>query len=83
LFVCFIASIPDFVRNGLSKALEISKGIRNSFISINKRWTIERTFAWFDGYRRLAKCFEKVISSAKSFIMIAHSMTLMRRTYIS
>ena len=43
------------------------------------RWVIERTFSWFNGYRRLAKDFEYSISSSKSFIMIAHSMMLMKR----
>ena len=30
-----------------------------------KRWIVERTFAWLDGFRRLAKDFE-ILYSAKT-----------------
>jgi transposase len=43
------------------------------------RWVVERTFSWLNEYRRLAKDFEYSISSEKNFIMIAHSIMLLRR----
>jgi putative transposase len=35
------------------------------------RWVAERTFAWFNGQRRLSKDFEKTTDSSESMIYIA------------
>lgn len=35
------------------------------------RWQVERTFAWENFYRRLAKDFEKTVDSSVSFIQLA------------
>jgi len=32
---------------------------------INKRWIVERTFAWFDNDRRLCRNYELLIDSAE------------------
>ena len=38
--------------------LDIAKGIKGQWVLLKKRWIVERTFAWFGGFRRLAKDFE-------------------------
>ena len=68
-----------FVVDVLKRSVEIVKGIKNKFYPEAKRWIVERTFAWFNGYRRLAKCFEKTAKSAKAMMEIAHSITLLKR----
>ncbi len=69
----------DFVENVLYKSIYISKKISSGWSLLPKRWIVERTFSWFNGFRRLSKDFELEVSSAQSFIMIAHSMTLIKR----
>lgn len=44
-----------------------------------KRWVIERTFAWLNRNRRLAKDFERTIASAEAWFLIAHVNLLTRR----
>jgi putative transposase len=48
-----------------------------------KRWIVERTFAWFNNYRRLAKDFEKKIRHSEAMIQIAMSQILLKRLSIS
>jgi len=49
------------------------------FEVIPRRWVVERTFAWLNRCRRLAKDWEKSIASATAWILIAHIRTLTRR----
>jgi putative transposase len=44
-----------------------------------KRWVIERTFAWLNRCRRLAKDFEATIASAEAWILLASIRVLSRR----
>jgi len=49
------------------------------FEVIPRRWGVERTFAWLNRCRRLAKDWEKSIESSTAWIFIAHIRTLTRR----
>jgi putative transposase len=44
-----------------------------------KRWVIERTLAWLNRSRRLAKDFEITVASAEAWIMLASIRVLSRR----
>jgi putative transposase len=44
-----------------------------------KRWVVERTFAWLNRSRRLAKDFEVTIASAEAWILLASIRVLSRR----
>ncbi len=44
-----------------------------------RRWVVERSFAWLNRNRRLAKGFEKTIASATAFLYTASAMLLIRR----
>ena len=44
-----------------------------------KRWVVERTFAWLNRCRRLAKDFEETIASAEAWVMLASVRVLSRR----
>jgi len=41
------------------------------FVVIAKRWVVERSFAWLGRCRRLAKDWEKLISSSGAWLLIA------------
>ncbi len=49
------------------------------FVALPKRWIVERTIAWLNRCRRLAKDFEATIDSAAAFLYAASVMILVRR----
>ena len=49
------------------------------FEILPRRWVVERTFAWLNRCRRLAKDFEATISSATAWTAMAHIRLLTRR----
>ena len=67
------------VKGVLQKTIEISVRIVPGWAVLAKRWVVERTFVWFNHFRRLSKDYEIAVKSAENVIMIAHSMTLMKR----
>jgi transposase len=64
----------------LDLKVDISPKIKTvGFHVVPKRWVVERTFAWLNNSRRLAKDFEKTVDSAEAFIKISHFLTLLKR----
>lgn len=57
------------------KRAEAAKG----FTLLPRRWVVERTHAWLNRNRRLAKDFEATIASALAWLMIASVKLLSRR----
>jgi transposase len=57
------------------KRSEVAKG----FEVIPRRWVVERTLAWLNRNRRLAKDFEATIGSAEAWIMLASVQLITRR----
>ena len=49
------------------------------FILPPRRWVVERTFAWLNRNRHLAKDFEATIESALAWQFLASDILLMRR----
>ena len=49
------------------------------FQLLPRRWVVERTLAWLNRNRRLAKDFEASIASAKAWVYIAPVQVLIRR----
>jgi putative transposase len=41
------------------------------FTVLKRRWVVERTFAWLDGYRRLSKDYEYLPQSSEAMIRLA------------
>ncbi len=44
-----------------------------------RRWVVERTLAWLDRNRRLARDFETAIESARAWLFLASAQLLVRR----
>jgi transposase len=49
------------------------------FEVLPRRWVVERTFAWLNRNRRLAKDFEHTIASAAAWLFLASIQLLIRR----
>ena len=58
--------------------LEVSKRCVQAFVVQPKRWIVERTLAWFGGYRRLSKDYERLTTSSEAMILWA-SVSWMRQ----
>jgi putative transposase len=63
----------------LKCTLHISPKIKAGWAVIAKRWIVERTFAWIGHYRRMAKDFEILTTTAENFIRIAMIQIMPRK----
>ena len=57
------------------KPSDTSKG----FVLLPRRWVVERTFAWLNRNRRLAKDFEHALESATAWLFLASAQLINRR----
>ncbi|MFO1113436.1 MAG: IS5 family transposase [Rhodospirillales bacterium] len=49
------------------------------FVLLPRRWVVERTFAWLNRNRRLAKDVEALVTTAATWVMIASVKLIIRR----
>lgn len=49
------------------------------FVLLKKRWVVERTFGWWNWYRRLSKDYERLPASSEAMIYIAMIRLMVRR----
>ena len=49
------------------------------FVVLPKRWVVERTFAWLNRCRRLAKDFENLTRNALAFLRLASIRIMLRK----
>jgi transposase len=59
--------------------IEIVKRDAPGFVVLPRRWVVERTLAWLNRNRRLAKDFEASLASAKAWLYTAAIQLLIRR----
>ncbi|CAD7342481.1 IS5 family transposase ISMex40 [Sphingobium sp. S6] len=71
----------DRVRDATSITIEIVRKFadQTGFVVHPRRWIVERTFAWINRNRRLAKDFERTIKSATALLYAAAAIVLIRR----
>lgn len=71
----------EFARSELGIEVEISSRPPTSkgFVPIKKRWVNERTFGWFNFFRRLDKDHEKTTISSKSMILLVNIQVIVHR----
>jgi len=51
----------------------------SQFVVIPKRWVVERTFAWFESYRRLSKDFGYLTDTSEAMIQFAMIKLMLNR----
>lgn len=64
---------------GLRVEISSRPPTEKGFVPIAKRWVNERTFGWFNFYRRLSKDYEHTTKSAESMILLANCSVILLR----
>jgi putative transposase len=59
--------------------IEVIKRIAPGFKILPKRWIVERTFGWFNRYRRLAKDHEFKVQNSEHMIDLAFIHLMIRK----
>lgn len=77
----YAGTFTEFATTELRVEVEISSRPPSSkgFVPIKKRWVNERTFGWFNFYRRLDKDHEKSTKSSESMILLANIQLILGR----
>jgi putative transposase len=59
----------------ITQRSDLAKG----FVVIPKRWIVERTFGWFNRYRRLSKDYELLPQTSEAIIQVTMIHLMIRR----
>jgi putative transposase len=73
---------PNFARvvSGICDArVEVIKRIESGFQVLPKRWIVERTYGWWNGYRRLSKDYELLPEMSEAMIYAAMTHLMLQR----
>jgi len=57
----------------------VKQPTKRGFAVQKKRWIVERTFAWFESYRRLSKDFEFATDTSETMIRLAMTRLMLNR----
>ena len=73
--------IAEKIKNAFGYILEVvvSGDKVKGFRPIGKRWIVERTFSWFDNYRRLCRNYELTFDSAEEMVKLASIRMLLNK----
>ncbi len=53
--------------------------VAKGFVVLKQRWIVERTFGWFEGYRRLSKDYETLPASSEAMIELSMIRLMLNR----
>jgi transposase len=70
-----LASILPHLETEIVKRSDQAKG----FVVLPKRWVVERTIAWLNRRRRLAKDWENLSRNALAFLKLASIRLMLRK----
>lgn len=74
-FASAVAQVMPRLSIEIVKRSDQAKG----FVVLPRRWVVERTLAWLNRCRRLAKDFENLTQTALAFIRLASIRLMLRR----
>lgn len=75
----YAGRLVDWVESLCGWSMEIIRRTSSGFVLLPKRWVVERTFGWFNKYRRLSKDYEILEESSEAFVYIAMIHIMVRR----
>ena len=71
--------LVDQVKERFGWVLDIVKRQGKGFQVLPRRWVVERTFAWFEGYRRLSKDYERLPKNSEAIVEWAMIRLMLNR----
>ena len=73
--------LVDSIKNGFGWILSIvlRSDSAKSFKALPKRWIVERTFSWFEGFRRLSKDYEVQPCTSEAMVQLAMIQIMLKR----
>lgn len=74
-------NFEQFIKELLEAEVEISSRppSEKGFVPVKIRWVAERTFGWFNFFRRLSKDYEKTVESSAAWALLANSQIILSR----
>ena len=71
----------NYIHQLLDAEVEISSRppTVKGFVPLKIRWIVERTFSWFNHFRRLSKDYEKTVESSANWILLANCQIILSR----
>lgn len=74
-------SFEEFIKKYIDAEVEISSRppSEKGFVPVKIRWVAERTFGWFNFFRRLDKDYEKTVESSASWVLLANCQIILTR----
>lgn len=71
----------DYIQKTIGAKVEISSRPETAkgFVPIKFRWVVERTFGWFNFFRRLSKEYEKKTETSEAFIILSNCAIVLNR----
>ena len=64
--------VEDVKNNlGWDMVITLHTDVAAEFKPLPKRWIVERTFSWFENFRRLSKNYEYSVASSEAMIYLA------------
>lgn len=69
----------DRVKERFGWLIDVIKREGKGFQILPKRWVVERTFAWFEGYRRLSKDYERLPKNSETMVHLAMIRLMINR----
>ena len=79
----YSGELVDWAKERLGVDLIIVRRPKDAkgFKLLPRRWVVERTFGWFNRFRRLAKDFEYLFDTSEGVMLIAMMSLLLRRQF--
>lgn len=74
-FCAEVAKVLGTINVEIVKRSDVAKG----FVVLPKRWIVERTLAWLNRCRRLAKDWENLTRTALAFLRLASIRLMLRK----
>ena len=75
VFHTALASVLPNLETEIVKRSDVAKG----FVALPKRWIVERSIAWLNRCRRLAKDWENLAPSGLTFLRLASIRIMLRK----
>ncbi len=69
---------PDLLQT-LGYAHRIAAKGKAAPIQAGKRWPVERTHAWMNGFGKLRRCTDKITAVVEFYLFLAAALTVIRR----